>query len=122
MRLVPTADIKPGRCAVLPQVGGQHPEGYIDTGSEMLGGGDGRFDQHVYVSVVAARELAGVIGWIDPSTLEVLVAEQAQRIAALDAELTEANRQLDAIDALESAGYRSRKKPGRKPAREEQPV
>ena len=46
MRFVERAEIRPSRCAVLPQIPGNHPRGFIDTGSELIGG----LDNHVYVS------------------------------------------------------------------------
>lgn len=116
MRFVQQAAVKPSRCAVLPQVGGSHRDGYIDTGSEMLGGGDGRWDQHVYVSVVAVKEMAAMIGWCDPAPLEARLAQVEAELEQARAELAQANRHLDAIDVLESEGFRARKRPGRRPA------
>jgi hypothetical protein len=111
MRLVDSAPIRPGRCAVLPQIAGTHPQGFIDTGSEMPG-----FDNHVYVSVVAVEQMARLLGW--PSPAEQHDLAEAKR--SLEAELTrvreelaEADRVLQAIDTLESRDFRARRKPGR---------
>ncbi len=121
MRWVAQAVTAPARCAVLPYVGATHELGFIDTGSELPDGGDGRFDKHIYVSVVGARELARVIGYVDPADLEARVAELEALLAAQAEELALANRQLDAIDVMESADFRARRKPGR-PAKQREEV
>ncbi len=77
------------------------------------------FDQRVYVSVRAVRLLAENIGFADPSELRVELAEAVERAERLEAELDEANRALDAVDVMESAGFTKRRKTGRPP---KQPV
>jgi uncharacterized protein (UPF0335 family) len=118
VRFVEKAVIRPSRCAVLPHLpsGGNHPDGFIDTMAEMPSSG---FDQHVYVSVVAVREMAKMIGWHSPETMDATENELEalkHRCAALEDEVQTLNKEFEAIDLLESAGYTSRKKPGRKPA------
>jgi cell division protein FtsB len=74
-------------------------------------------DQHVYVSVVAVREMATKIGWHPPETvggIEAQLESYKHRVAALEDEVAQLNQEFEAIDLLESAGYTARKKPGRK--------
>lgn len=124
MRWVQSAVTAPNKCAVLPYIGRDHDLGFIDTGSELPGRGD-RWDSHVYVSVVAARELANFIGYHSPETVqamqETVQEAQAERDAAL-ARVAELEAAFGAIDALESEGLRARKKAGRKPKHEVEAV
>lgn len=102
MRWVPEAVTRPMRCAVIPSVAGRHPDGFIDTGSELPGKGD-QFDEHVYVSVVACRELARLIGWYSPDDMsEVLgiCAELREELAQAKAEATELRAALDGFEKL----------------------
>jgi hypothetical protein len=118
MRIVERAVTRPARCAVLPHIGGNHPGGFIDTGSELIGG----LDNHVYVSRVAVGEMARMFGWVQGHELKAAVAEKDQaldRVAELERDLADAHRNLDAVDQLVSAGYATRKKPGRPRSKEE---
>ena len=111
MRRVPEAVVRPGRCAVFPQIGGAHEKGYFDTGSEMPG-----FDNHVYVSVVAVEEMARILGWTPPDDrmeLEARAAGLAAEVERLTEELAEADKFAHAVDVLESRDFRARRKPGR---------
>jgi hypothetical protein len=119
VRFVESAPIYPSRCAVLPQVGGNHPKGYFDTGSELTSSAK---DNHVYVSIVAVEEMARRHGWHSPDTVSQIEAElesYKHRVAALEDEVQTLNKEFEAIDLLESAGYTSRKKAGRKAAPKE---
>lgn len=119
MRWVERAVTKPSRCAVIPFIGQGHEDGYIDTGSELDG-----FDNHVYVSVVAVREMARLINWVAPEEIEVRdthITELEARVAELEAEVASLDGVFEAIDVLESRGYTSRKKAGR-PKKEEVPA
>lgn len=58
MRWVPSAAVRPNHCACIPFVAGRHPEGFFDFGTEIMA-----FDGHVYVSVVAAKQMASAMGW-----------------------------------------------------------
>lgn len=122
MRWVDRALTKPSRCAVIPSIGIDHPEGYIDTGSELPGKGD-QFDCHVYVSVVALREMCKTMGWPLPEQ----AAEVEQQLSAVEAQLEAVVAERDAlaakfqaIDVLASEGFRARNKPGRPPKKKEE--
>jgi len=117
MRWVESATIRPHRCAVIPFVG--HDEsGFIDSGSEMDG-----FDNHVYVSVTAVREMARLIGLPTKAEYNALVAEAnetARQLEHVTVQLSEARRELDAIDVIESGDYREfkrKRRTGRPPGR-----
>lgn len=115
MRLVPRALTSPSRCAVLPYIGPDHPDGYFDTGSELPGRGD-QFDSHVYVSVVAAREMARMLGYHSPEAMQAVQEVCENQRAELELAREEIERLevvLGAIDTLESRDFRARKKPGR---------
>lgn len=119
MRRVDRALTFPSRCAVIPFIGQTHDEGFIDTGSEIPSSAT---DSHVYVSVVAVREMAALIGWSsgeDVAALAARVQELEAQVVALEGEVAEADKLVKAIDALESEGFRARKKPGR-PRKSEQ--
>lgn len=116
MRLVQNAVRLPHRCAVVPFIGQNHPDGFIDTECDLDG-------LRVYISVVGAREIAKVIRYVPAAA--VVAAED--RVAGLEAELAQtraelatAERELEAVHVLESKGYTSRKKPGRPSKRQEE--
>jgi hypothetical protein len=116
MRHVDRALTTPSRCAVLPQIGIEHPLGYIDTGSE-LGHGD-QWDQHVYVSIVALREMCKLMGWPLPEEADEMRTRLEQLEAVLDDTIAERDAlkaKFGAIDMLASEGFRARNKPGRPP-------
>lgn len=111
MKWVESAVVKPHRCAVIPFIGTHDDLGFIDTGSEMDG-----FDNHVYVSVRAVHEMARLLGLPSRDEYNQLVLEANQTARQLEqttADLREARRHLDAIDALESADFRTRRRVGR---------
>lgn len=110
MHLVEKALARPMRCAVLPY---QHddPRGFWDCG--VLPG----LDPHVYVSQAALGELAARAGFVRPDEHRLVVGELERanrRVAQLEDEIADLNRDFEAIDLLESRGYRARRKPGRK--------
>lgn len=111
MRWVETCAIKPNRCAAIPFVGGNDPEGYIDTGSEMDG-----FDNHCYVSVKAVNEMATLIGRPTVSQFREVVDSNihfSERLDEVTKERDELAARFEAIDMLASAGFVERKKTGR---------
>lgn len=116
MRWVATAAIRPHRCAVIPYIGAGHERGYFDAGSELDG-----FDNHVYISVVAAEQMAGMLGWASPHERAALIQEVEdlrRDRARLEDENSDLNRDFEAIDLLASKGFQARKKQGR-PRKEE---
>lgn len=110
-RRVEKANITPMQCAVFPQLGASHRDGYVDTGTELPG-----WDPHCFVSVVAARQLGEFVGLVDPGELERKVIEVSQLEAELETlrgRVAELETQLAAVDTLVSADFRARAKPGR---------
>lgn len=104
----------PLACAVFPTLGARHPKGYYRTDNVLPG--PGIHEHTVYVSVEAVEVLARKEGWFPPGAVveletqvDVLRSERDQ----LRDDLAEANRQLDAIDVIESADFRRRRKSGR---------
>lgn len=102
------------RCAAIPYIGQAYGERvWFDTGSEMQGP-----DDHVYLSGTAVTECAKMIGWVPPGEIRQARAELAGVQAQLEQErrnVLELQRRLDAIDVIESEGFRARKKAGRPP-------
>lgn len=116
MRIVPHAVARPNQCVVYPQLGSNHAEGYFDTGNELPA-----IDPHIYVSVAAAKEMARELGYVSGEDHAELIAElEAVRSDLDDAlgQIGELDTVIDAIDTLESAEFRARKRPGRKPAKQ----
>lgn len=80
----------------------------------MIGGRD----NHVYVSVVAAKEMARMIGWVPPGEHKQALkrlAEAEDQLAQAQEQISVLERKFDAIDVLASAGFQARKKAGRPP-------
>jgi len=93
--------LPPGRCVA--SLSDTDPNGFIDTlmTATML-------EERVYVSVSWILEMGRKFGLIDPEG-ETDVDQLHRRVADLEAENALLNRQFDAIDVLESTGYRARK-------------
>jgi hypothetical protein len=112
VRWVRSAVRRPNRCAVVSFIGQDHPEGFIDCDTEFWG-------EHVYVSVVAVKEMAKLIGL--PTKQEYNDArrrgdDMARHVEELEARCEALAGQLEAVHTLKAAGYSSQRKPGRKPA------
>jgi hypothetical protein len=78
------------------------------------------FEDPCYAHESSVMDLARQLGWVSPyqsrlkdEQIDALKAEAA----ALTGELQDARRRLEAVDVIESAGFRARKKAGR-PAKE----
>lgn len=113
MRFVERAVARPNRCVVFPQLGSEHPKGYIDSGNELT-----CIDPHAYVSVEAVEQMGQLIGIPTKAewTLALAEREEMQRtIEELQAELAECNRELDAISTLRARGYQPERRRGRPP-------
>jgi hypothetical protein len=82
----------------------EDPDGFIDTGLTPA-----VVDPRVYASVSVVREWARKLGMVDGSIVEGL----ERRVADLEAQLAEADNELNAIHILKARGYTPAKKPGR---------
>jgi hypothetical protein len=114
VRIVPKAAGRPHVCAVYPHIGGEHPRGFFETGNTITA-----IDPQIYVSVVAVEHMAREIGFIDGPDHQGVLDELAQARAALEqaeARISDLEAVIDAIDTIESADFRARRKAGRKPA------
>lgn len=114
MRFVDRPHLAPHVCAVtLRGATDESVKQWIETDVNLTG-----FEPHVYLSDIAVREAARLLGYGSPED----VASLNERIEDLERELSltkdqleDADRRLEAVDLLESAGFRARKKPGRPP-------
>lgn len=89
MRLVDRPVFTPMRCAAVPFVGQSHESTrWVDCGVEMSG-----FDNHIYLSDVAVREAATLLGYPTPE-------EHAGMARELNTALEEQLRLLDELAAL----------------------
>lgn len=107
LRWVPRAIMRPHRCAMVPYVGQNSPKGFFDSGTDYRG-------DRVYVSVVAVEEMARALGFEAPGTVQARSTREQQletRVAQLQADLTEANQELDAVELLRSKRF-DQSKPG----------
>lgn len=105
----------PGRCAIVAHVDPVTvpTARWLDTEGLLSG-----WDQHVYLSDVGVRQAMSVLGYPTPIEVEALEAQLDEAIELAEtfkAERDEARRELQAIDALESADWSRRKRPGPKP-------
>lgn len=106
---VPRLEQPPHRCAFTMR--GDDPEGFF-LGETLAG-----WDPKAGIAVSYARTLARELGYSHPDDVQALrddLAAATARAEELEALLADAQARFDAIDALESAGFRARKKPGRK--------
>jgi len=107
----------PHRCGVLPQlvnVAVDPNTRYVDTDidHDILGG----LRERLYVSETAVKEMARVLGHpTNAEHIRVLAENEALKteIADLREEMKEYDRRFQAIDILESADFRARRKVGR---------
>lgn len=116
MRFAERVDRIPHRCSFFPQIGPDHPLGFVVS--------DTLVDDHfgTAVSVVALQDIAqkfpqaGLISREEHG--KVLAENEAMKHRLEDVEdaLRSVNEELDAIDVIKSKGYRPVKRAGRKPA------
>lgn len=102
----------PGRCMFFPQLIAD-PDGFY-IGMDLDGLTPGRM--RACISVRGVREIARGEGMVDKADLDAALGESESlraRVAELEAELSEHEVVLGAIDALESKEFRARKRPGR---------
>lgn len=110
MRLIPDLPRGVEHCAGLPNVS-EDAEGFIDTGTRLPG-----IDPPVFPSARFIRQAAELLGYPSDKDYDEVVARGAElerRVAELEAEVLAAEACVEAIDVLESAGFRARRKPGR---------
>ena len=103
-------------CVFFPQIGPTHELGFVEPDSLI----DGFWNTPI--STVALREIARKFPQVGLADRDELIAAQAELAAvkaeneALKEDLKQADQVINAIDVLEGAEFRARKKPGRKPA------
>jgi hypothetical protein len=114
-RWVDQAVGRPHRCAIFPQIGNGMGHSFIDTGQ--------RLDlEDIYISDVAAEQIAEFRGWVRPEHLHA----ERQRVQALEAQveelgakLAEAEERWSHVDGLARHGLGLKKVSGRKPKQKE---
>jgi hypothetical protein len=110
-RWVQRCDLYPARCAILPQLGGSHPAGYIDTGVDRHTG------ERVYISIIALDHMAVQCGYRrGPTVLPPTVRELEQmraELAGAREDVATLQARLDAIHTLKLGGAVEAAKPGR---------
>lgn len=102
---------KPHSCAIIPGRGDTNePRGFIDIDRVLPG-----WDPHVYVSQAGAEALAQFIGWSSGDhvkELEATISSLEEEVELLKSEIAQADKFLDAVDVLESKGFRTRRRTG----------
>ena len=106
----------PHRCAVFTYRNGTDPETrFIDTGVDFeVGAGFER----LYLSEAAVKDMSREFGHPSADEHATALAENAAlkaRLEDLEADMKEYDRRFQAIDILESADFRARRKAGRPP-------
>ena len=111
MRLIEEVVTRPNHCVVMPHMGAHHERGYVDTGAICYG-----VDPHIVISVIAAEEIGAVIGMVPREDHTQLQAEAEQlrlQVAELQEKLDGEEAFRRAVDVIESADYRARRRQGR---------
>ena len=111
MRIVQTPTHQPAHCFVTGK--SKHEEGFVDFGAPVPG-----IDPYPVITVGVAKQVGQLVGMVDPQEVEALKAQLEGVRAALQSaqdELDELRLRQEAIDTLESAGFRARHKPGPRP-------
>lgn len=112
MRIVEKPAQVPHRCAVNPGVTSDR-DGFVWTGTVLQGR-----DPAIYVAASSVRAMALLFGFATPEEkqeLEGLVRELGQRVEDLEADLRQADYQLNAIEVLRNVGFEAKKRAGRPP-------
>ena len=101
---------EPHRCVVLGK--GDDPVGWVDCGNLATV----KPDPRTYVSHGGVLTAARLFGYDIPALLTTAsrVDDLLRELDECKADLADANAKLDAIDVIESADFRARRKPGRK--------
>ena len=114
MQIVPFPTLSPAQC-LLTRKGGVP---CVDLGNDFDFDHQGR----MYLAVSACRDLGRLVGLVDPEGDLVKNLQAAHdRITELEEQLESEARFREALDVIESADFRARKKAG-KPAAKRVPV
>lgn len=105
MRLVDKPHFEPYKCALTLRA---DDTVWVDAGHELRG-----FDPRVYLSGAGIQSAARVIGWEDPAPLKERIAELERANDDLRAQMSEYDRELDAVYTLKNRGWQQGAKPGR---------
>jgi hypothetical protein len=101
---------RPHRCAVIPYIGPTSGHRFVDTGMDIDDW------HHVYVSEPAVRQMAELVGMVprgEVKARDTRIAELEEQVGRLVAAVETAERFRQAVDVIESADFRARKKAGR---------
>lgn len=105
-----------GHCVVYPQTSGAPDGGVIWTGNRVMGD----WGPDIEIAMSSLEELAKrFLGFsrVDIAEMKVENEKLRQRVADLERECSRYEDAFTAIDVLESADFRARRKAGRKPAK-----
>lgn len=113
MRLIERPWKTPGRCALVAHIDPVSVPSarWIDTDTVLQG-----WDQHVFVSDVGLRQAMSTFGFPTPLEHERvtdMLAASESMCDTLRLRVTELERQLNAIDVIESGDFTRRRKAGR---------
>ena len=111
LRIIERPVLPPGRCVV--SLSDEDPQGFIDTGLTLP-----ELDPRVIVSVTWVKTTAKKLGLVEPDG-DASHDEMYRELNLLREENAQLNKQLEAIDMLEGAGFTARKRRGRPPKKEE---
>jgi hypothetical protein len=108
MRIVPKPEWAPHQCPVTMRF--EDPEGFIDTGMNFP-----YVDPYISVSIGGVRDMARLIGLVDPSERDKRIVSLEAENAELRERVAEADRFAEAAEyTLQRFGAKVQRKPGRK--------
>lgn len=114
MRLVDKPDFYPFKCVISGDAGDEGP--YVDTEFSFPVYNPSYPEPRIFLKASRVRELGRFVGMVDGLDVEALRDERdglERACAELRDEVARLSRELEAVDLLESAGFRRRKRPGR---------
>jgi hypothetical protein len=118
MNKVQKAVMYPHHCAMNPHLGSEPKGGLWDTGIDLQG--PGSYVIRIYIACESVNDRSRAQGWSSPDEAQQdrqHIASLVRETGDLRAQLAAAQAKLDAIDLIESEGFRARKKPGRPAAK-----
>jgi len=120
MRWVSAPVVRPHQCVCIPSISGRHQRGFFDWNTNFP-----VVDGRVYVSVVAAEQMAKFMGWTpknqDAGLKRELEAEK-QENARLGEVVADLEAQLAAVAVLKNGSFKQQGAPGRPPKTERERV